>query len=433
MKGTALLMTALAVAGTLASAQADEVTDWNQTAFRYTLQTGANPVATTRLGAAVHAAVFDAVNGIERRYEPVHVAPAGPPDASTRAAAVEAAYTVLTGLPPLPTGPQKGILDSRRTVALEIIRKQDCPATGACAAVDSGIAWGHTVAVEILAWRAADGINDVIPDYTGGPGAGNWRPTPPGFLPGFGLQYADMVPWAITSPSQFHPPGPPALGSARYTTDFNETKSMGSATSTLRTRDQTVFSYFWNSSTAPAIWNSVAVDLLERDGGDGDDDHHHGGHQLLKNARFLALLNMSMADAAIGCWEAKYSYTFWRPVTAIREADTDGNPQTIQDPTWTPLLVTPAHPDYPSGHSCVSGAAGVILADRFGERTRFSIETDVMLGVVRDYRSFSSALDEVKNARIFAGIHFRTACDDGQALGRAVAGYVLDNAIQPSH
>jgi len=140
-----------------------------------------------------------------------------------------------------------------------------------------------------------------------------------------------------------------------------------------------------------------------------------------------------MADAAIGCWEAKYSYTFWRPVTAIREADTDGNPETIQDPTWTPLLVTPAHPDYPSGHSCVSGAAGVILADRFGERTRFSIETDVMLGVVRDYRSFSSALEEVKNARIFSGIHFRSACDDGQALGRSVAGYVLDNALQRSH
>lgn len=444
MKRTALWMTALGVVATLA--HADEATDWNQTAFRYTLQNGSNPVATTRLGAAVQAAVFDAVNGIERRYEPVFVAPAGPSGASTRAAAVEAAHTVLLGLPPLPTAPQKGILDSRRVVALEIIRKAEgCPTTGACAAVDLGIAWGHNVADQILIWRAADGINDVIPDYNGGPGAGNWRPTPPGFLPGFGLQYADMVPWVIGFASRFHPPGPPALGSARYTADFNETKSMGSATNTPRTRDQTVFSYFWNSSTAPAIWNQVAVDLLQRDdddhghgndaqGNDGHDkDHGHGPSSLLKNARFLTLLNMAMADAAIGCWEAKYSYSFWRPVAAIREADTDGNPQTVQDPTWTPLLVTPAHPDYPSGHSCVSGAAGAILADRFGEHKRFSIETDLMLGVVRDYRSFSSALEEVKNARIFSGIHFRTACDDGQVLGRKVAEYVLDNALEPSH
>jgi len=135
----------------------------------------------------------------------------------------------------------------------------------------------------------------------------------------------------------------------------------------------------------------------------------------------------------IACWDAKYEYHYWRPITAIRETADDGNPATTPDPNWVPMFATPGHPDYPSGHSCVSGAAGVILADRFGERTRFSIETDVMLGVVRDYRSFSSALEEVKNARIFSGIHFRSACDDGQALGRSVAGYVLDNALQRSH
>ncbi len=429
MKHTALWMTALAAAATLASAQADEVTDWNQTTFRYALQAGTSPLAASRVGAIVQAAVFDAVNGIERRYEPVHVAPAGPPGASARAAAVEAAHTALVGLPPLPTAAQKGILDTRRAVALEIIRSEEDGT-----AVDSGITWGHTVAVQILAWRALDGIADVIPDYVGGPGPGAWRPTPPAFAPGIGLQYADMVPWVIGFAARFHPAGPPALGSARYTADFNETKSMGSATSALRTHDQTVFSFFWNSSTAPAIWNDVAVGLLQRDDdGDDDHDHHHDAHQLLKNARFLALLNMAMADAAIGCWEAKYSYSFWRPVAAIREADTDGNPQTAQDPTWTPLLVTPAHPDYPSGHSCVSGAAGAILADRFGEHKRFTIETDLMLGVEREYRSFSSALQEVKNARIYSGIHFRTACDDGQTLGRAVAGYVLDHALQPDH
>ena len=158
-------------------------------------------------------------------------------------------------------------------------------------------------------------------------------------------------------------------------------------------------------------------------------DQHHTS--TLESARLLALLNLAIADAAIGCWEAKYTYVFWRPVTAIPLAETDGNPATTPDPTWMPLFATPAHPEYPSGHSCVSGAAGVILANYFGERTRFSVESDVMPGVVRSFDSFSTALEEVKNARIFAGIHFRSATNDGQTLGVSVAEYVLENAVQP--
>ena len=151
----------------------------------------------------------------------------------------------------------------------------------------------------------------------------------------------------------------------------------------------------------------------------------------LENARLLALLNLAMADAAIGCWEAKYTYVFWRPVTAIPLADTDGNPATTADPTWMPLFATPAHPEYPSDHSCVSGAAGVVLAEYFGERTRFRVESDVMPGVVRSFVSFSTALEEVQNARIFASIHFRSATRDDQTLGTSVAEFVLDNALQP--
>ena len=132
-----------------------------------------------------------------------------------------------------------------------------------------------------------------------------------------------------------------------------------------------------------------------------------------------------MADAAIGCWDAKYMYNFWRPITAIRETADDGNGATTPDPTWTPLFATPAHPDYPSGHSCVSGAATVILASEFGEDTRFDVTSDILLDVTRSFRSFTEALEEVKNARIFSGIHFRTACDDGTTLGKEVAKYVL--------
>jgi membrane-associated phospholipid phosphatase len=200
---------------------------------------------------------------------------------------------------------------------------------------------------------------------------------------------------------------------------------MGSQTSAARTADQTVYAWFWASSTASYLWNNVALSLI--------DGTHDDGHRstTLKNAHLLAMLNLAIADAAIGCWEAKYNFVFWRPVTAIPLADTDSNPATIADPAWMPLFATPAHPEYPSGHSCVSGAAGVVLARFFGERTRFSVESDVMPGVVRQFDSFSAALGEVKNARIFAGIHFRSATDDGQTLGASVAGYVLHNAMQP--
>jgi hypothetical protein len=142
-------------------------------------------------------------------------------------------------------------------------------------------------------------------------------------------------------------------------------------------------------------------------------------------------VNLGMADAAIGCWEAKYSYVFWRPVTAIPLGDTDGNPDTREELDWTPLLTTPAHPEYPSGHSCVSGAAARILSASFGDDTSFAIESNVMVGVIRSFDSFSSALQEIKDARVFAGIHFRSACDDGQALGFDVADYVLENALTP--
>ena len=151
----------------------------------------------------------------------------------------------------------------------------------------------------------------------------------------------------------------------------------------------------------------------------------------MENARLLASLNLALADSVIGCWDAKYWFDSWRPVTAIPLADTDGNPATTPDPNWTPLIVTPPFPEYPSAHSCVSGAAARILADFFGERTAFSMGSDTMPGVIRYFSSFQDALDEVKNARAFGGIHFRTACNDGQGLGSAVGGYILDHALLP--
>jgi hypothetical protein len=430
MKRPIVLAAAIAaVVVTQGTAHADEVTAWTEQMLRANVIAGTSPLNITRGAAIVQTAIFDAVNGIEKRYTPIHVAPGAAAGSSKEAAAMQAAYATLVAL--FPT--QKATFDARRAVSMTEIGTHD-----SAAAIASGVTWGQTVADAIVAWRNTDGFTPAPPPFLGGNSVGEWRPTPPAFAPGAGPQFAYMTPWAMLSPSQFHPGPPPALTSTRYATDFNETKTMGSMTSTTRTPDQTVASWFWASSTAPYIWTSVALRLLDHDNRDGDDDHGDRGRgkhddSLLGNARLLALLQVAMADSAIGCWEAKYSYVFWRPITAIPLADTDGNPQTDKDANWQPLFATPAHPEYPSGHSCVSGAATGILADRFGDRTRFTADSDTMLGVLRSFKSFSSALEEVKEARIFAGIHFRSATEAGTTLGKSVAEYVLDNVALNAH
>ncbi len=430
MKTNPTVAVALATALVLALAgagRADEVTDWHQMLSRSGIMANpaTSPLVSTRVGAIFSAAVFDAVN--DGRYAPVHVPPGAPAGASRRAAAVQAAYASLLLLYPTAQYPSiKTALDGKRAASLAAIAADPHESASSVA---SGIAWGQSVAEAIVAWRSTDGFTPPPPPFLGGTAVGEWRPTPPGFLPGAGPQFATMTPWVISSPSQFRPAGPPDLTSARYASDLNETKSMGRLTSPTRTADQTVYSFFWNSTTPIYLWDRVAISLLEREGRWADE--HQGGHGLVRNARLLALLNLAMADAAIACWEAKYHYVFWRPITAIALADTDGNPATDPDPSWLPLFATPAFPEYPSGHSTVSGAAATVLARFFGQRTRFWMDSDLLLGVVRFFPSFSAALDEVRNARVFAGIHFRSACVDGQAVGAAVGNYVVAQALLP--
>ena len=391
----------------------DEVTDWNRIMLDALMAPPAvaAPLA-SRPAAIVMATVFDAVNGIERLYRPIHVAPAAPAGASERAAAVQAAYSSLTRLFPA----QAAAFEAERAVSLSGI------ASGSAAeqsqSIQRGIEWGQIVADAIWAWRSSDGFSNVQPPFTGGMAPGQWRPTPPAMAPGLAPQMAQMTPWAIASPSQFRPAGPNNLTSTRYAADLNETETMGGGTSSTRTPDQTLYVQFWNSAGPPNLWNPVATRLSA--------ERHF---TLSENARLFALLNMALADAIIGCWDAKYTYDSWRPITAIRLADTDGNPETTADTGWAPLIGTPPFPEYPSAHSCVSSAAGRILAGYFGEDTQFSVTSDLMPAVIRNFSSFSAALDEVKNARVFGGIHFRTACDDGQALGNAVGEYILANAL----
>ncbi len=391
-------------------AAADEVTDWNQVMLLANLTAPVTPAPVTpRVAAIVQAAVFDAVNGIDRRYTPIFVPPAAAPGTSERAAAVQAAYASLVNLFPN----QKPKFDQQRATSLAAI-------TDSNAAVQQGLAWGQSVADQIWAWRSRDGFSDTPPPYLGGTQPGQWRPTPPAMAPGLVPQLATTTPWVLRSPSQFRTNGPVAMTSDQYTADFNEVKTMGDSVNSGRTADQTLFAHFWQAGNPPDYWDPVVTSLAAR--------RHFS---MSKTAMLLALVNLGMADAAIGCWDAKYTYSFWRPVTAIQLADSDGNDATITDPAWVPLIVTPPFPEYPSAHSCVSGAAGRILSQTFGEETTFDVVSNAMLGVTRTFHSFSAALQEVENARVFGGIHFRTACVDGTALGIAVGDYILDRALLP--
>ena len=402
---------------TAGTGSADEVTDWNKILLQalITPPAVAAPLA-QRSAAIVQAAVFDAVNGIERRYTPIHVLPAAPPGASQRAAAVQAAYASLVHLFPS----QTATFDQQRTISM--IGISSASAAENSESIERGIEWGQSVADAIWAWRSTDGFSNPPPPYVGGVAPGQWRPTPPAFAFGLAPQLAVMTPWAILSPSQFRPGGPASLTSSQYAADFNETKSMGSAITSTLTADEMLYVKFWNSTSPAGFFDPVATSLAA--------ERHL---TFSEESRLLALLNIGLADAVIGCWDAKYTYSSWRPVTAIRLAGTDGNPDTTEDPTWTPLIVTPPFPEYPSAHSCVSGAATRILSNYFGEHTVFSVSSDGMPGVIRYFSDFSVAIEEIKNARVFGGIHFRTACNDGQTLGQAIGDYIVAHSLVPVH
>ncbi|HEY7307249.1 MAG TPA: vanadium-dependent haloperoxidase [Bryobacteraceae bacterium] len=407
-----LVVTTLMIGAVAGSIRADEVTDWNQILFKAALVANTSPLVVLRQAAITEVSVFDAVNGIDRRFTPIHVQEPGPRRACIRAAAIQAAYASLVRLYP----DQKSTFDQKRAESFAALRchQRDFMALWA------GIEWGRRVADAIWDWRSTDGFNQTPPPFEGGSAIGEWRPTPPALLPGLLPQMASMETWVIESHDQFRPvTGPNPLSSARYAQDFNETKEMGSISSSTRSPDQTLAAEFWGNSSTPAyFWNHVAISLLGR--------KHHS---LVANARLFALLTVAMADAEIACWDTKYYFVSWRPITAIALAELDGNPLTQADPAWEPLLVTPPFPEYSSAHSAVSSAAAAVLAEHFGNNTAFTVSSDVT-SVTRQFTSFSAALDEIRSARVNAGIHFRTACNDAQVLGEEVAHYAIEHAAR---
>ena len=407
------IITFLFVLAALASrvmtlAHADAVLDWNQhaaTAIISPAPTGAGKPAAIGLVdlAIVHTAIYEAVNAIAGYpFEPYEVTPTVTLPASPAAAAAAAGRDTLVALFPA----QQADLDAKYAASLAQI--PDGPAK------TNGIAVGQQTAAGILALRADDGRNDIVP-YTPGSGPGVWNPTPPALLPAQTPQLAAVLPWTLDSPDQFRASGPPKLTSKKWERDYNEVKSLGRATGSTRTPGQTSIGLFW--ADQPLLqwnraWRGIATDQ---------------GLSLEENARFFALLATVSADSCIACWDSKYFYNFWRPVTAVRAGDTDGNSKTAPDPEWIGLAVTPNHPEYPAAHGCLSGAITHALRFFFGtDEVEFTIDSNVPnppnpSPVVRSYSRFSQALEEVLDARVYGGMHYRASTRHGEKIGKRVA------------
>jgi hypothetical protein len=385
----------------------DAVMEWNQIALGATVTAGQGPVPQARSMTIVHVAVHDAVNSLTGKHRTYLSHGAAPAGASPDAAAIAAAHRALAGLFPL----QAGTLDPARAASLS--------ARGLTEA-NAGAAWGDSVAAAVLAARANDGAAQAQFAYTA-PGAGNagvWTTigTAQALLPG----WSHVTPWVIPSGSQFRPDGPPDLTSGRYARDYREIQLLGALDSTTRTAEQTEIARFWLAPPSP-IWNHVARQIIAARGLDASD-----------TAKVFALMYLAAADASIACWDAKYTFNFWRPLAAIRNGDSDGNARTIGDPAWQPLFPTPPHPEYLSGHSTNSSAMATTLALLFGDDPGIPIVaiSPTNPAFPRQWASFSEGVDEVIEARIYSGIHYRTSDEVGARVGRQVARFVLRHALR---
>ena len=389
---------------------ADLVLQWNDATREAIRTAGTAATFGSRILAITHAAMYDAVNALDRTHEVFLVDTLAHPQASREAAVAAAAHRALVTFYP----GQATVLDAKLNAALATILDGK--------AEDDGVALGRSVADQILALRQNDGSGVMPPPYTGGTDPGQWRPTPT--APGREPHWGDVVPFVLTSGDQFRPDKQPDLDSAEYTTAFNEVKEFGSATSTSRTADQTATAHFWNNSAAPG--SPGHLNLMGRIAAEQQ------GNTLEQNARLFAALNVAIADAFIGCWDTKYEYGFWRPVTGIREAANDGNPDTVADTTWTPLISTPAHPSYISGHSSVSGAAAAVLAEFFEtDNISFTLPSQDPTRPARFFTSFSQAAEESAVSRLYGGIHWSFDNNVGLDLGNAVGQYVMANFLRP--
>ncbi len=417
MKLTIQTCAAIAIVAILlaapASVRADAVSDWNGFAVQAVV-TGARPGPTGVLDIAmVQAAVYDAVQAIERDFEPYYVEIKGA-TGSPIAAAAKAAHDVLVSRFPA------------QTAALDMTYSQYLFNNG-LAETDPGVAVGAKAAAGIIALRACDGSFPIPapPPFVGGTDPGVWRPTPPALLPMLAPWMGNVTPFTLTRPSQFRADAPPALTSRQYAREYNEVKSLGRLTDSDRTPEQTDLANFWNANY-PVLWNTVLRSIAAERVDNISD-----------SSRLFALADMAMADAIITSWNSKNYYVSWRPITAIQLGDTDGNPRTVADPSWQPLIVTPPYPDQSSGANNISSSALRSLERFFGrDRISFSVTTTNTGPTNQDtrtFRRFSEARQEVVDGRVYEGIHFRFADEDARKQGIQVADWAFENFLRPLH
>ena len=404
MKRFSVVAIAIFIAVATGTARADTITDWNQTALDVmkVAKVAGNPWSRTL--AMVHVAMSDAVNSVQPRYTRYLTTLPSAPGASSEAAAAAAARQILLQLYPN----QKTLIEDAYANSLKSIPDGS--------AKTQGIAVGEQVAAAVQADRASDGTS--IPDnYRPITAPGVWVPTTPPIF----AQYARAKPWVLSSPDQFRPGPPPQLSSALYARDYNETKTLGGVKSTARTPAQTEAVKYWTQTNLGPAWQAAARQLSAAK-----------GLSLADNARLFALLNTGIANTFITDWDAKFTYNFWRPVTAIRNGDMDGNDATERDAGWVPLNDTPMHPEYPSQAAIICGVSMAILESVFGPKPAIPFTTTDLFdpNLKRSFKSISEMDEEHGNVRVWGGIHFRNSLEVGHDMGRKIGVYLINNSFK---
>jgi hypothetical protein len=404
------LMVSLLLASAVASA--DVVLDWNAIAVDTVVANKQNPFAQARYGAIVQLAVFEALNAITGDYQPYLGTITAPPGASAEAAAIEAAYGVLNAYFP------SAALDAERANSLAQIPDSQ-------AKID-GIATGDAAASAMVALRANDGSSPPQFKIPGPPVPGEWQATPScpivnGIAVGILFQWQYVTPFGISSASDFLLDPPPALTSNKYAKTYNEVMTVGSVDSTERPPDRANVALFYAASSSTLVFNQAARQVSQEQ-----------GRSLSENARALALINMANNDSLVATFLNKYQYNFWRPETAIHAGDTDGNPKTDPDPSYVPFIVTPCFPSYPSAHGSASNAEAEVMRRLYGEAGHsITLTNPAVPSIVLQYTSFKQITDDISDARVYGGIHFRTDQVAGAQLGRAVGTAVYKNNLRP--
>ncbi len=397
-------------------AKADVVLDWNVIAVNTAVTNGQNPYAQARYAAIVQLAVFESVNAITGEYHPylgTIVAPAG---ACPEAAAIQAAYRVLSTYFPA----SASTLDAERTSSLASIPDNQ--------AKSDGIATGDAAALAMIALRANDGSSPAQFKIPGPPVPGEWQATAScpivnGIASGTGLHWQNVTPFGIHKASDFLLDPPPALASRAYAKTYNEVMTVGSTDSTERPQDRANVALFYAASSPTQVFNQAVQQVAQE-----------RWHSLTENARALAVMNMATNDSLVASFFNKYHYNFWRPETAIHAGDTDGNPKTDPDTSYAPFITTPCFPSYPSNHGSAANGTAEVLKRIYGEGGHFmTLSNPAVPNIVLHYTNFDQITDDISDARVYGGIHYRTDQAAGERLGKAIGNAVYKNNLRRMH